>query len=77
MVELYKPFNNKLTPPKKKYSVYVKANNKQKYKIIHFGNTDYGDFASGTATAKQRISYLKRARGIKDGQNRLTYNNKN
>tara|TARA_R110000823_G_scaffold199979_3_gene330988 strand:+ start:196 stop:468 length:273 start_codon:yes stop_codon:yes gene_type:complete len=77
MVELYKPFNNKLTPSNKKYSVYVKANNNKGYKIIHFGSSAYGDFASGTATASQRSAYLKRARGIKDGEGRLTYKNKN
>eukprot|EP01045_Picozoa_sp_COSAG04_P029326 COSAG04_NODE_4790_length_1893_cov_1.525084_1_plen_47_part_10 len=34
---LNKPFKGKLTPKTKKYSVYVKADNKKGYKTIHFG----------------------------------------
>ena len=77
MVELYKPFKNKLTPPTKKYSVYVKANNRQGYKLIDFGSSNYGDFSSGTATKKQQQSYLNRARGITNKQGQHTYRDKN
>tara|TARA_R110001592_G_scaffold27678_1_gene102016 strand:- start:67 stop:321 length:255 start_codon:yes stop_codon:yes gene_type:complete len=41
-MELYKPF--KSTAKNKKYSVYVKSNNKKGFKILHFGDNRYGQF---------------------------------
>ena len=63
---LYKPFRGKSTPSTKKFSVYVKSNNKKGYTTIHFGQKGADDFRSGTATKQQRASYLARAKGIKD-----------
>ncbi len=40
--QLYKPF--KSTAKNKKYSVYVKANNKNGIKLIHFGDNRYEQF---------------------------------
>ena len=40
---LYKPWKNN-TKSKKKYWVYVKADNKRGYKKIGFGHKDYGQF---------------------------------
>ena len=40
---LYKPWKND-TKSKKKYWVYVKANNKRGFKKIGFGHKDYGQF---------------------------------
>ena len=40
---LYKPWKND-TKSKKKYWVYVKADNKRGYKKIGFGHKDYGQF---------------------------------
>lgn len=73
---LNKPFKGKSTPKGKKYSVYVKADNKKGYKTIHFGAAGMDDFRSGTATAAQRKSYLARAKGIRDKQGNLTYKDK-
>lgn len=39
---LYKPFVSKAK--NKKYSVYVKSNNKTGIKLIHFGDSRYGQF---------------------------------
>ena len=39
---LYKPFVSK--SKNKKYSVYVKADNKNGMKLIHFGDSRYGQF---------------------------------
>tara|TARA_R110002153_G_scaffold212442_1_gene365072 strand:- start:647 stop:907 length:261 start_codon:yes stop_codon:yes gene_type:complete len=39
---LYKPFVSKRKH--KKYSVYVKSNNKSGKKLIHFGDNRYGQF---------------------------------
>tara|TARA_R110000764_G_scaffold53079_3_gene115364 strand:+ start:1773 stop:2051 length:279 start_codon:yes stop_codon:yes gene_type:complete len=39
---LYKPWKSKVK--NKKYSVYVKADNKRGVKIIHFGDSRYGQF---------------------------------
>tara|TARA_R100001369_G_scaffold79532_1_gene109577 strand:- start:2122 stop:2385 length:264 start_codon:yes stop_codon:yes gene_type:complete len=69
-----KPFKSKAKG--KKYSVYVKDNNKKGYKIINFGAVGYDDFRSGTATKEQRKSYLARAKGIKNKEGQLTYKNK-
>jgi hypothetical protein len=73
---LNRPFKGKSTPAKKKYSVYVKANNKKGYKIVHFGAKGYDDFRSGTATAEQRRSYLARAKAIRNKQGQLTWKDK-
>ena len=40
--ELYKPFVSKAK--NKKYSVYVKSSNKSGIKLIHFGDSRYGQF---------------------------------
>ena len=60
MVTLNKPFKSDVKG--KKYSVYVKFNNKKGYKKINFGATGYDDWRSGTATKEQRKSYLARAK---------------
>ena len=73
---LYKPFRGKSTPAKKKYSVYVKADNKKGYKTIHFGAKGMDDYRSGTATKEQRKSYLARAKGIKNKLGQLTWKDK-
>ena len=39
---LYKPFKSKAK--NKKYSVYVKSDNKKGYKIVHFGDNRYSQF---------------------------------
>tara|TARA_R110000796_G_scaffold245879_1_gene370349 strand:- start:993 stop:1274 length:282 start_codon:yes stop_codon:yes gene_type:complete len=72
---LYKPFKSKAKG--KKYSVYVKSDNKKGYKTIHFGAAGMDDWRSGTATKEQRKSYKARASGIRNGQGQLTYKNKN
>ena len=69
---LYKPFKN-TTKTVFKYYVYVKSDNRQGYKKIGFGNKNYDDWRSGTATKEQRKSYRARARGIKNKQGQLTY----
>jgi len=66
---LYKPFKSKAKG--KKYSVYVKK--KGKIKILHFGDSNY----KHNYSKKARASYLKRSAGIRDGNNRLTKDNKN
>ena len=71
---LNKPFKSKQAG--KKMSVYVKADNKKGYKLIHFGAAGMDDFRSGTASASQRKSYLARARGIKNKQGQNTANMK-
>ena len=45
-VELNKPFKSKAK--NKKYSVYVKSNNKKGYKIIHFGDSRYEQYEDTT-----------------------------
>jgi hypothetical protein len=64
---LNKPFKSK--QPGKKYSVYVKADTKKGYKLIHFGAKGMDDWRSGTATKEQRKSFRARMAGIrrKDG----------
>jgi len=69
-----KPFRS--SAKGKKFSVYVKTNNKKGFKIIHFGATGYDDFRSGTATQEQRKSYLARAKGIRNKNGELTYKDK-
>jgi hypothetical protein len=79
--ELYKPF--KSNAKNKKYSVYVKENNKPK--LIHFGDKRYEHFKDKIGEYKtldhgdkeRRDNYLKRAKGIKDKQGKLTYKDKN
>lgn len=71
---LNKPFKSKKAG--KKYSVYVKADNKKGYKLIHFGASGMDDFRSGTATQAQRKSYLARAKGIKNKKGELTWKDK-
>ena len=43
---LNKPFKSSKTPAGKKYSVYVKADNKKGYKTIHFGAKGMDDWRS-------------------------------
>ena len=50
----------------------VKYNNKW----IHFGHPKYQDFTQHK-NLERRKSYLKRAKGIRDGQGKLTHKNKN
>ena len=45
-------------------------------KLIHFGDTGYQDFLDHKNPVR-RDSYLKRARGIRDGNGKLTHKNKN
>ena len=66
---LNKPFPSKAKG--KKFSVYVKKNNK--VKLINFGAKGYPDFRSKTATKQQRKSYLARARKIKNKSGQYTY----
>lgn len=47
---LYKPFVSKAK--NKKYSVYVKSDNKSGMKLIHFGDSRYGQF-------KDKIGHYK------------------
>jgi len=62
---LNKPFKSSKTPAGKKYSVYVKADNKKGYKTIHFGAKGMDDWRSGTATKEQRKSFRARMAGVK------------
>ena len=39
---LYKPFKSKAK--NKKYSIYVKSDNKKGYKIVHFGSSQHQQF---------------------------------
>ena len=71
--QLYKPFVSKAK--NKKYSVYVK-NDKGGMKLIHFGDTRYEDFTQHKNKERQ-LSYLKRAKGIKNNKGELTWKNKN
>ena len=73
--QLYKPF--KYTGKGKfKKSVYVKSDNKKGYKLIHYGHSDYLDFTQHR-DEKRRQSYLKRAKGIKNKEGKLTWKDKN
>lgn len=45
-------------------------------KLIHFGQVGYEDFLDHKDKDRRR-SYLKRAKGIRDGNGKLTYKNKN
>lgn len=54
----------------KKFMVRYRGN------LIHFGATGYQDYLDHN-DSKRRTSYLKRAKGIRDGDGKLTYRNKN
>jgi len=73
---LYEPFRGKSTPKGKKFSVYVKADNKKGYKIIHFGDNNMQDFRHHK-DLKRRKSYLLRAKGIRNKKGELTWKDKN
>jgi len=73
---LNKPFRGKLTPKTKKYSVYVKADNKKGYKTIHFGARGMDDWRSGKATKEQRKSFRARIKGIKRKDGTFAYKDK-
>lgn len=76
----------KSTSKTKKYSVYVKGTN-GKPKKIHFGQKGYQHFEDTTPLklytssnhydVKRRESYLKRAKGIKNKDGKLTWKDKN
>jgi len=76
----------KSTSKNKKYSVYVKNKN-GKPKKIHFGQKGYQHFQDSTPLklytnlnhydVKRRESYLKRAKGIKNKDGKLTWKDKN
>ena len=70
---LYKPWVNK-TKSKYKYWVYVKKDGK--VKKINFGDSRYKVFFEHKDKARQK-SYLARAKGIKDKQGNLTWEDKN
>ena len=72
---IYKPFKYK-GKGKFKFSVYVKSDNKKGYKLIHFGHSLYKDFTQHR-DEKRRTSYLKRAKGIKNKEGKLTWKDKN
>jgi len=71
---LNKPW--KSTVKGKKYSVYVKADNKQGYKTINFGASGMDDWRSGTATKEQRKSFRARMMGIKKKDGSYAYKDK-
>lgn len=68
---LEKPF--KSWRKNKKLAVLVK--DKNKIRIIHFGDTRYKDFTQHR-NKKRRENYLRRSAEIRDGNGRLTKNNK-
>ena len=70
---LYKPVHS--SNPKKKGMVYVKSDGGGK-KLIHFGVASMTDKKKGASKAQQK-SYLARSAGIRDGDNKLTKDNKN
>jgi hypothetical protein len=82
--ELYKPFVN-TTKSNYKYFVNVKSDNKKGFKKIGFGNKKYQQFKDKLGHYKnldhndkeRRNRYLKRARGIKNKEGKLTYKDKN
>jgi len=71
---LYKPFKYKGNGVFK-FSVYVKSPS-GKPKLIHFGDSRYQDFTQHK-DEKRRASYLKRAKGIKNKEGKLTWRDKN
>lgn len=73
--KLYKPF--KYTGKGVyKFSVYVKNETTGKPKLIHFGDKRYEDYTQHK-DKKRREAYLKRAKGIRDKDGKLTWKNKN
>ena len=81
---LYKPFfDPNLTPYNKKYSVYVKINDKPK--LIHFGDRNMEQYYDKIGywhnldhfDKTRRASYRARAAGIKNKKNKHTYLDKN
>ena len=66
---LYTPFKSKAK--NKIYAIYVMKDGKRK--LINIGDSRYKQNYSKEA----RDNYLKRSKGIRDGNNNLTYNNKN
>ena len=73
---LNKPFRGKSTPASKKYSVYVRADNKKGYKTVHFGARGMDDWKSGKATKEQRKSFRARMMGIKRKDGTYAYKDK-
>ena len=73
---LNKPFKGKSTPKGKKFSVYVKADNKKGYKTVHFGAAGMDDWRRGTATKEQRKSFRARMKGIKKKDGTFAYKDK-
>ncbi len=71
---LNKPFKSKVKG--KKYSVYVRANNKKGYKQVNFGAKGMPDFRSGTASKEQRKSFRARMKGIKRKDGSFAYKDK-
>jgi hypothetical protein len=77
MNNLYEPFKSKAK--NKKYSVYVKKDDKTK--LIHFGDTRYEHFFDKIGeysdlnhlNEERRNRYLERAMGIKNKQGKYTY----
>lgn len=60
----------KSTRKSKKFMVMYKGS------MIHFGATGYQDFLDHKDPVR-RANYLRRAKGIRDGEGRLTHKNKN
>lgn len=60
----YKPI--KSNKPGKKMMVRIYLPKLKKDKILHFGNSMYGDYGSKTATKNQQQNYLRRAMGLKN-----------
>jgi len=73
---LNKPFKGKSTPKNKKFSVYVRADNKRGYKVVHFGAAGMDDWRSGTASKEQRKSFRARIKGIKRKDGSFAYKDK-
>jgi hypothetical protein len=69
---LYKPVHSSRAG--KKGMVYVKKQGRKV--LIHFGDASMSDYTQHK-DKKRRANYLKRSGGIRDGQGRLTKNNKN
>jgi hypothetical protein len=66
----YKPV--KSNKKGKKFMVRVYLPKLKKDKIIHFGNSAYGDYGSKTASKEQQRRYLIRANNIKTKFGRKT-----
>lgn len=76
--KLYKPFVSKAK--NKKYSVYVKSDNKNGKKLIHFGDSRYGQFkdklghykSKDHGDAKRKKAYYDR-HGKSSGKDNAKY----